>query len=123
MKQQIVPVEYQITYGESLNPLIMEVSGKSSQRQQYQDILIDDDISLVDPSNSTTQQSAVADALTTTSSDWYLAFTTSQQREVTVRPYQINPTLSTLLRGIIISLSVWVYVGRIPFEAITTLAL
>lgn len=68
-----MPVEYQIIYGESLNPLITEVSGKSSQRQQYQDILIDDDLSLVVPSISTTQQSAVADALTTTSSDWYLA--------------------------------------------------
>ena len=73
MRQQIVPVEYQITYGETLNPLITEVSGKSSQRQQYRDILIDDDISLVDPLISTTQQSAVADALTTTSSCWYLA--------------------------------------------------
>ena len=73
MKQQIVPVEYQLTYGESLDSLITEVSGKSSQRQQYRDIIVNDDISLVDPSISTTQQSAVADALTTTSSYWYLA--------------------------------------------------
>ena len=68
-----MPVEYQFTYGETLNPLTTEISGNSSQRQQYRDILIDDDLSFVIPRISTTQQAAVADALTTTSSYWYLA--------------------------------------------------
>ena len=50
-----------------------EISGKSSQRQQYEGIIDDVDTSLMIPHISTTQQAAVADALTTTSSYWFLA--------------------------------------------------
>lgn len=66
-------MEYQFTYDESLNPLTTEVSGKSSQRQLYEGDLDDGDTSVIIPFISTTQQVAVADALTTTSSYWFLA--------------------------------------------------
>lgn len=72
-EQHVVQKGYQKTYGEGLNALTTILSGTSSQRQQYIDGLFDDDISIVVPYASTTQQAAVADALTTTSSDWYLA--------------------------------------------------
>ena len=65
-------MEYQFTYDESLNPLTTEVSGKSSQRQLYEGDLDDGYTSLIIPFISTTQQAAVADALTTTSSYWFL---------------------------------------------------
>lgn len=68
---QIVPTVYQKTYGESLNPLTT-LSGMSSQRQQFLGSIYDGGTSLV-PYLSTTQQASVADALTTTSSDWFLA--------------------------------------------------
>ena len=69
-----MPDEYQQTYSESLNVLNTELSGMSSQRQQYVGILIDDEVSLVvEPHISTTPQAAVADALTTTSSYWFMA--------------------------------------------------
>ena len=71
--KQIVPVEYQFTYGETLTPLTSEISGKSSQRQLYQGELTEFKTSVIVPIISTTQQAAVADALTTTSSYWFLA--------------------------------------------------
>ena len=69
-----MPVEYQFTYGATLSPLTTEVSGKSSQRQLYDGSILDsDETSAITPLISTTQQAAVADALTTTSSYWFLA--------------------------------------------------
>ena len=73
MQNQIVPLEYQLTYGLSLVPLTNGISGKSSQRQLYQGYVSDSKTSLVIPYIGTTQQAAVADALTTTSSYWFLA--------------------------------------------------
>ena len=71
--KQIVPVEYQFTYKESLNPLTTDISGKSSQRQLYQGEKPEFKTSVTVPFIGTTQQAAVADALTTTSSYWFLA--------------------------------------------------
>ena len=73
LQKEFLPGGYQETYGDSLNTLSTDFFGKSSQRQQYHDGLIDDDLSLMVPHVTTTQQAAVADALTTTSSYWYLA--------------------------------------------------
>lgn len=78
LRNQIVPKGYQQTYREGLTPLDTELSGMFSQRQQYEAVADNSDLSfvaphLVAPSISTTQQAAVADALTTTSSYWYLA--------------------------------------------------
>ena len=74
VENQIISPQYQLTYDEGFNYLNTEVSGKSSQRQQYSEaIVIDNDVFSAIPYVSTTQQAAVADALTTTSSYWYLA--------------------------------------------------
>ena len=73
LQRQIVPVEYQFTYGGSLTTSATKISGKSSQRQLYQGELSGFKESVVLPLISTTQQAAVADALTTTSSYWFLA--------------------------------------------------
>ena len=56
-----------------MTPRNTEVYGKYSQRQQYRDSYIDEVLGRVTASVSTTQQAAVADALTTTSSYWFLA--------------------------------------------------
>ena len=68
-----MPNKYQQTYGESFNVQNTEVSGMSSQRQQYEAQIKTQNLSVVFPDTSTTQQAAVADALTTTSSYWYMA--------------------------------------------------
>lgn len=60
-------------YGETIPPMITDVSGKSSQRQQYLLAEFLPEPLLVRPYASTTQQAAVADAFTTTTSDWFLA--------------------------------------------------
>ena len=73
LQDQIVPVETQFTYGFSLTPSTLDISGKSSQRQLYQASAEGFDTSTTIPHISTTQQAAVADALTTTSSYWFLA--------------------------------------------------
>ena len=70
---QIVPVDYQSTYRLSLVPSSNYISGKSSQRQLSEGYLDGGDRSSNFPYISTIQQAAVADALTTTSSYWYLA--------------------------------------------------
>ena len=69
---QIVPVEYQLTYRAGLSPQSVEISSRSSQRQLYTGA-IDSHNTVISPYISTTQQAAVADALTDTSSYWYLA--------------------------------------------------
>ena len=66
-------MDYQRTYRKSLDPLTSELSGKSSKRQLYQGASVDAETSVATPYISTTQQVAVADALTTTSSYWFLA--------------------------------------------------
>ena len=68
-----MPVEYQSIYSGSLTPASINVFGKSSQRQLYQEELFESETSVIAPLISTTQQAAVADALTTTSSYWSLA--------------------------------------------------
>ena len=73
LQGQILPLEYQFTYEESLIPSTNDISGKSSQRQRYQLELLESRNSVSIPFISTTQQAAVADALTTTSSYWFLA--------------------------------------------------
>ena len=75
LSEQIVPLDYQSSYGESLNTMNDDISGKSSQRQLYKGDSGDfgPEIAITIPCFSTTQQAAVADALTTTSSYWYLA--------------------------------------------------
>ena len=70
---QIVPVGYQFNYDVSLGHTTNDIAGKSSQRQLYRGLIIESNTSVVSPFVSTTQQAAVADALTTTSSYWYLA--------------------------------------------------
>ena len=72
LQGQITPAKYQFTYKSDLAPLTTALSGKSSQRELYE-LLDNTKTSLVLPSIGTTQQVAVADALTTTSSYWYLA--------------------------------------------------
>lgn len=73
MKDYIEPVNYRTTYKISLSPDFIEVSGKSSQRQQYLLQAVNGEPFLDDHYLSTTQQAAVADALTTTTSEWFLA--------------------------------------------------
>ena len=73
LQVQIVPVEYQFTYRETLVPMPAHISSKSSHRQLYQGETTRFKESVTSPLISTTQQAAVADAFTTTSSYWFLA--------------------------------------------------
>ena len=57
----------------SLDPLTIDISGKSSQRQLYQGEVLDSKSSAIIPYISTTQQAAIADAFATTSSYWFIA--------------------------------------------------
>lgn len=126
LRINLEPVEYQITYGQSLDSLITEVSGKTSQRQQYQEQqVLDGGASLVNAYISTTQQSAVADALTTASSYWYLSLfnVTAKRNHDSPLSDQFNSIHTlTVVQGIVISLSVWVSVCRIQFGETMILA-
>lgn len=73
LQKQNMPNEYYQTYNSSLIVSTTELSGMSSQRQQYTAQGNINKISVIPPLTSTTQQAAVADALTTTSSYWFMA--------------------------------------------------
>ena len=68
-----MPLDYVFTYGVGSTPLTNDISGKSSQRQLLEGEYYIGDNSVNTPFISTTQQAAVADALTTISHYWYLA--------------------------------------------------
>ena len=71
--QQILPVDYQMTYRKNFGPSFTEVSGKSAQRQLYLATAHAQAPNGVFAEISTTQQAVVADAFTTATSEWYLA--------------------------------------------------
>lgn len=72
LSSHMLPDEYKKRYGAHTSPTIAWLSGKSSQRQQYMGIDIQDHPRHRVPILSTTQTVAAADALTETSNLWLL---------------------------------------------------
>ena len=82
LTNQIVPVGYESTYGQGLEPSNFDITGKSSQRQLYRSEMVESKTSAIVPYISTIQQAAVADALTNTSSYWFLSLYNVTARSV-----------------------------------------